>query len=451
MRNIARTFGLIQKSNRAKKETERISASRELDLVRGRYDLYEDRSMEDCMRCVLLIAFLLLGRIGMAQELPPLPDLHACGASPHLMISPIASDDLASVWPLGHLDPLQHIFPVSHLYLTKPSLETPIPVVSPGSTVLQAVKKVYYTNLETHDEYQEFSFIFGICEGVKLTFGHITPVSSRITDAIAGLTPAFHSESTHGIFIEVEDVYFVAVRFRSGEQIGLASPREYGTDFGAFDMHAEPLPFIHPERYGTEARLNVCPIDLFIPHVRHFLESRLGTGGFLGFPFVPRIVPPLCGTVNQDIANTLQGNWFYDVSAADPEDHHVALVHDKIDPRIPVFSLGDRVIQVDLPVDSSGPATIPFPFGTYTFSTNSSGFINRDFSETEIGYGYCYEHLFNQDGHEVEHTILRVNLLDPETMQIEARYSPNLVGCPQPPDGTTGYPLRLIVGTEFRR
>jgi hypothetical protein len=405
------------------------------------------------MRVLVAAPLLLWAALGLADPVPPIPDLHPCGGLPHLISSPIDDTDLASIWPLGNLDPPLHVFPASHMYLARPSMTLEAPVSSPGNLVLQVVKRVDVTVMTTGERYQEFGFFFGVCEGVKITFGHVVSVAARITDAIAGRAPDYHTESVHGDYRQIEDVFLVALRFHPRELIGLTSPHGYGTDFGAFDLNGPPLPFIHPERYGLEARLNRCPLDLFIPPVRQFLESRIGAGGFEGLPFLPRTAPPVCGTVNQDVAETLQGNWFVDVSAPDPEDHHVALVHDSIDPNVPVFSLGDRVLQVNLPVaPGAAPDTVPFPTGTYRFTPGTTGFVNRDFGETEVGYGYCYEHLLDGNGVEVPHTILRVNLIGPETMRIEARYAPTLGGCPPVPSGSsTGYPLSLFAGDEFNR
>lgn len=51
-----------------------------------------------------------------------------------------------------------------------------------------------------------------------------------------------------------------------------------------------------------------------------------------------RIIAPTCGTIMQDIAGTAQGRWFFDTSSG--EDRHLALVHDNVDPRVGVFSVG---------------------------------------------------------------------------------------------------------------
>ncbi len=403
------------------------------------------------MRLLIIAPLLCWASLGLADPLPDMANLHLCGGLPHLISSPIDESDLASVWPLGHIEPGRNVFPASRLYFARPSLGLVAPVSAPGNVVLQVVRQVDVTDLRTGERYREYGFVFGVCEGVKITLGHVTSVAARITAAIANLAPDQHTESTRGDYWQIEDVFPVALRFHPRELIGLTSPRVQGTDFGAFDVDAPSLPFVHPERYDLESRQALCPLDLFVPPVREVLENRVGAGGLEGLAFVARTARPVCGTVYQDVAETLQGNWFFAVDTPDRENGHVALVHDSVDPRTSVLSLGGRVPQIDVAPDDAPTAT-PFPAGTYRFAPRSDGFVNRDFDETQVGYGYCYEHLLDGNGVEVPHTIVRVSLTGPETMRIEARYAPTLAGCPPVPSGSTsGYPLGLLAGVELKR
>ena len=80
----------------------------------------------------------------------------------------------------------------------------------------------------------------------------------------------------------------------------------------------------------------------------------------------------------QDLPGTAQGNWFGDeTGGAIPERNRIALVHDNVDPGIPVFSISDE-----------------FPFwgaGAWRFTPAATGFVNRDFSAVMPGNVYCYE------------------------------------------------------------
>ena len=75
------------------------------------------------------------------------------------------------------------------------------------------------------------------------------------------------------------------------------------------------------------------------------------------------------------MANTAQGRWFFDATTAD--DHHLALVHDNVDPTQGVFSMGTSVPSI--------------PVSTYPFTPLPSGKVNADFNRvTADGSVYCY-------------------------------------------------------------
>jgi hypothetical protein len=103
------------------------------------------------------------------------------------------------------------------------------------------------------------------------------------------------------------------------------------------------------------------------------LENRLSN--FSGTK--KKVGLPLCGEVNQNLPGTAQGNWLKNGSPQFPEDPHIALVKDEIDPSVPIFSIGNG-----LPGQASG---------TYTFAKLGFGFINRPFNEVKADDKvYCY-------------------------------------------------------------
>lgn len=82
----------------------------------------------------------------------------------------------------------------------------------------------------------------------------------------------------------------------------------------------------------------------------------------------------------QDVGDTAQGNWF-DSSlplGPTPTSSHLALVHDKVDPTIAAL------------------VWVPSPQGTWMFTPEHTGTVNREFSEiTSDGNVYCYEGLMD--------------------------------------------------------
>ena len=92
-----------------------------------------------------------------------------------------------------------------------------------------------------------------------------------------------------------------------------------------------------------------------------------------------------CGTVEQDIAGTLQGNWFFQNARADSGsdwDKYLAFVFDNLEPAKQVISVGGTFTNA----------------GTWKFNPTSTGTINRSFAQvTPDGKIYCYESS-NQEG-----------------------------------------------------
>ncbi|MGK5086222.1 hypothetical protein WDW86_01585 [Bdellovibrionota bacterium FG-2] len=92
-----------------------------------------------------------------------------------------------------------------------------------------------------------------------------------------------------------------------------------------------------------------------------------------------RTSEPREGTISQDVAGTAQGIWLKEgVSTVYPEDPHLALVHDPVDPTIAVLSIGTSL------EGGMGAWSIP--------STTTLGTFNRDFATITPGSDtYCYD------------------------------------------------------------
>ena len=93
-----------------------------------------------------------------------------------------------------------------------------------------------------------------------------------------------------------------------------------------------------------------------------------------------RTAEPKVGTLLQDVAGTVQGNWFTpggSFTTTSDFSPFLALAHDYVDPRQPIFSMGSSVKGVRL--------------GLYSFVPRSSGLVNRDFADVAPGRVYCYE------------------------------------------------------------
>ena len=117
---------------------------------------------------------------------------------------------------------------------------------------------------------------------------------------------------------------------------------------------------------------------------------------------VLRTAPPLCGTIDQDVPGTAQGDWYHAGSPDSPEDPHLALAHDNVVVSSGVFSSGTSIPGLQ-------------GLGTLLFSPAHSGRVQREFSEVVAdGNEYCYDSFTNLVG-----SILVLKMPDAFSLQIE--------------------------------
>lgn len=126
----------------------------------------------------------------------------------------------------------------------------------------------------------------------------------------------------------------------------------------------------------------------------------------------------------QDVPGTAQGNWFLtETSSAFTEtDETIALVHDNVDPVIPVFSVSNTL-----------PGT---PTAAYRFSpVIGAGSVNRDFADVVPGAVYCYENVIGLEDANAGIFLMEVFSSggngEVDRLRIERRA--DLVSCPAEP------------------
>jgi len=88
-----------------------------------------------------------------------------------------------------------------------------------------------------------------------------------------------------------------------------------------------------------------------------------------------RLVEPICGRVDYDVAGTASGVWYQKSSSSTyPEDPHLALVYDNVDPSLAALSIG-----------TFGPT------GLYYFLPQNTGLVNRRFEDMKDSEIYCFD------------------------------------------------------------
>jgi len=306
--------------------------------------------------------------------------LASCSGNNYYSTSPIATSDLLSITPLGNFSPTGgHIFPTGHIYFfirkSNPSDWNSAPVetnlYAPGDITITRITASEHIT----DGFTDYSLTFSPCSQISSTFGHVTTLSQSILDQFNQTTGGNTGSpyTTGGKTFRTTDKT-VSIQVSSGTQLGTAGGRvdQNALDFGTKDTRISPLSFANNDRWSSDTRHSVCPIDYYSASTKSTLS------GFLGYLTTRRTVSPVCGEVSQDVANTAQGAWIKAEGSANPEDPNLTLAHDNVEPGYGAIVVGTGLSGVER--------------STNFFSPTHSETVNREFSEvTNDGTVYCYE------------------------------------------------------------
>lgn len=347
-------------------------------------------------------------------KIPFLPSrFPSCGDKKEFFtVSHIPISELQNIVPLGNLNPSGHTFPTNHLYFhlngfTGPQLSLDSPAVAPGNILITRIGSSEY--VMDGKQIKDYKMDFVVCDEVRGYFIHLTSLSEKLLQNF-GQPSNCDEYDTGGIHYKncAKDFYFSPVFLSTGESIGTVGG---SSDFGLADLRTQQLSYANPSRWNDEPLHRVCPLDYFVSDVKSQLYNLLGDSS------TKRTAQPFCGEVDQDELGTAQGVWFVKgTHNTYPEDPHIALVHDNIDPSKPVFSVGTSLTGVSSSV--------------YVFVPKNSGFVNREFKNVSPGNIYCYDsltHIFG--GYPYSFRII-LQLTSDTTLRIEKQDSSNCGSSP---------------------
>lgn len=350
--------------------------------------------------------------------------LPSCGNDQVLFSqSPLAFGDFTHITPLGLLSPTAHTLPTQHLYFNvrtdnpgdEQAIPAKVPAVAPGDLT---IREITFTDALNKPEWSDYGARFAVCGEVVGYFDHISSLAPKLQAAYDAGTTLDCSEYTLGYGERIGSINYrfcrkrVELTLKAGEAIGTAggSTGQRVYDFALFDKRIEPATLANSARW-TDGREHtaqvVCAINYFTPALTSKLEPLLG-----GSPSGegPRTIEPRCGQVHQDLSGTAQGVWVPpDIATIQHDPPMLALVHDNIDPRIAVFSVGER------------PSAVGISSGLYHVDPGGSGLVNRDFSDIAAdGQTYCFETHERQNNFEVNPpvTTLLVTMPDATTLHL---------------------------------
>lgn len=334
--------------------------------------------------------------------------------------SPIEMNRLTSIRPLGSLDPLGgHVFPVDHVYFftnsqggaLNASRSGEVKVFSPGNVKVTRVAYIEYWEGDTLVD-KDYSIYFKPCREAEAAFYHVKTLSSTLMSQLEGKLNLVRAGAT-GQHTQSRFEVKTDINLRTGELIGKAGGtfRSQALDYRMVDERIDSLTYANPDRWQKAQQHIVCPFDYYTESLKGQFMKLMGDGT------KSRSESPLCGRIDQDIKGAAQGAWFAEnTKETYPEDRHLSLVHDDIDPSKPVFSVGTSM-------EKSG-----FVAGKYYFDKKSTGVVNRDFNEVnERGKIYCYQGLIGKWGDKLSKVVM-LELVDDNTLWMETRVGLSCVG-----------------------
>lgn len=348
------------------------------------------------------------GQAALSKKNPSLP---VCSDQPLFTVLPMKEADFFAFRPLGWVTPPTIVFPLKHstFSITQPGEpeNRRRPVVFPGDVTVTRINTTEWIG-KNKTGYQLY---FDPCQGVQAYFYHLGNLADNLMTAIKNYAGEPNCRQYYAGYNTDVNLcqYLVHIPVKAGDGAG-ESGDGASVDFGMIDRNAPELLFAVADHYSEELKHYVSPVNYFTPGLRARLLAK--TGSYDGQ--VIRTREPREGAVAQDIIGTAQGNWFEpgkDWNQFPPPDNatFIALVHDYVGPE-PIFSVGTTLAGVKS--------------GLYSFTPETSSFINRDFSEVKPGAVYCYDRFTSGQttgkvGLGQLEGILILELTDAKTLKIE--------------------------------
>lgn len=297
----------------------------------------------------------------------------SCPQGALFSIIPMDPKDFRAFRPLGFPQPPIHILGAKHSNFT---INLPgAPAVS-GKPV-RFPSDAWVTEIVSTEsrEGTGFQITFYPCREFKSYLFHLGTISAALEAELKGKN-AVCQDLDFGAGGKIRKCSArVLLMVRAGDPVG-GSDQFGGVDWGGVDLRVNQ-PFANLSRYDGDYPHYVSPVDYTTSEVRALFDPKLGSLDGK----VRRTAEPRTGTLMQDVPGTAQGNWFTPgTNFMNTQDFGpwLALLHDYVDPSLPIFSMGSSVQGLRL--------------GLYAFTPQASGTVNRDFADVRPdGKTYCHE------------------------------------------------------------
>jgi hypothetical protein len=305
--------------------------------------------------------------------------------------APINFEDVTSMGVLGSLIPPGHTFPTPHLYMYVIDSEAPqdieADVHAPADLILKTVVYKYQPIEDSTEGYTDFDLHFQICEDVWLYFIHVRRLTHP--DILAAMGEGSCPDS--GADRDYIECHLpVDISLTADAVIGTTGDLgwAFGMDVGVRDYRISDgrTAFANPDRwcgvtdpYIAQRCYTACFFDYLDENTAapyYDLFAKIDGG-----QIIQRQEDPVCGTVYLDVDGTAQGYWFPSKEPTTNEVNSLFLGPNDYLPSKHSISTGNGIPNLASKV--------------YTFTTEASGFVNREFNDIADTEIYCFDTLYD--------------------------------------------------------
>jgi hypothetical protein len=292
-------------------------------------------------RSIWLLAFGCLGLAGCGSSAsgPTSPSSSAAssslGSTFTFTRSPIDTNLIEFITPLGNLNPPGHTLPTDHIYF------------------------YHHLNHQSAPQYD----VYAPADGT------IAALTKAIDDQIY-----VSASSVHMYYLDhlvLDSGFAVNQKISAGQHLGKTGTGSFGLDLGLLNFDIT-LPFIVPARYSGNSLHADAPLKYFADPLKSQLYALVqGTGANRD------------GQVNFDQAGRLVGGWFHESLAVTESANstawtrHLAFVRDNLDPSKICIASGGTTLPAGVYTIAGGnpdPATVTTASGSVTYQVTSTSF-----------------------------------------------------------------------------
>ena len=306
-----------------------------------------------------------------------LAGLPACNGEPELAALPLDESSFSAILPLGSLGPVSHTFPTEHHYLVLPP--DPDGEVKALVVPVYAMQDGWIVEVDSVEHqpagFSDYDVTLGVCSQFSVQYGHMSALSPELLEALGSPDRCESYVVDNQTYKRCK--YRAKVPVSVGQLIGRAggNPEQMALDLGAKDYRYEQNQFANQGRYRADASYAIYAVSPFayLPaDLRAQVDPKMGWWDGVS----RRTAPPIYGEIAYDVAGTAMGNWFREGKPFFPEEPHLALAKDNVDPSVYAISAG-----------SSLGALAGY---VVRFTPQRTGVVERAFEDISDDAIYCY-------------------------------------------------------------